>query len=143
MLHNANDQTTHQIDHQNHDAGHGIATHELGRTVHGTKEVCLLRDFSAALFGFSLLNQTCIQIRINGHLFAWHRIQSKASRYFSYAARALGNHHKVNNRNHQEDHDTHSKIVTNQKHAKSFDDLSGRICAFIAIHQHNTRRGYV
>ena len=39
MLANANGQATHQIDHQNQQAGNRVTTHKFGRTVHGAEEI--------------------------------------------------------------------------------------------------------
>ena len=113
MLENTNHHTAHEIDDQNHDAGNRIPAHELRSTVHGTKEVGFLRHIRAPCLGFILLNNSCIEIGVNRHLLTRHRVQGKAGRYFSHTTRAFGDHDKVNDGDHNKDHDTNSKVAPN------------------------------
>ena len=78
VLQHADGETTHDVDQQNQDTGHGIAAHELRGTVHGAEEVGFFSHLSTAAFGFFLVNQASIQVSVHSHLFAWHRIQGEA-----------------------------------------------------------------
>ena len=113
MLEHTNHHTAHEIDYQNHDAGNRVSAHKLRGTVHGTKEVRFLRHIGTPCLRLVLLNDSGIEVRVNGHLLTRHRVQGKAGGYFSHTSRALGDHDKVNDGDHNKDHDTNSKVATN------------------------------
>ena len=113
MLEHTNHDTANEIDYQNHDAGNRVSAHKLRSTVHGTKEVGFLRHIRTPRLGFALLNNSSIEIRVNCHLLTRHRVQGKTGGYFSHTSRAFGDHDKVNDGDHNKDHDTNSKVATN------------------------------
>jgi hypothetical protein len=127
VLQNANHESTHQIDRQNDDAGYSIAAHEFTCTVHRTVEICFLCDFGAAAACFVFTDQPCIQIGVNRHLFARHRIQSEARAHFSDTPCTLGDNHKVDYHQNRKHHDTHCVISSDQEMTERLNHLTGRI----------------
>ena len=112
MLTDADGQTTHDVDDQNQQARHGVTADEFGRTVHGTKEIRLLRQFFTALFGGFLVDHPGVQIGVDRHLLAWHRIQGESGIDLRDAPCALGHHKEVHDHQNHEDDETHDVIAT-------------------------------
>ena len=127
------DQAANQIDDQNQDASNGIAPHKLRRTVHRAKKVSLLRHLGPPLLGFLLLDEARIQVGIDGHLLAGHRIQGKTGRNLRHPARTLGNHHKVDDGDQDKNDHPYREIAPNEELAKSLNHLAGGVCAGVAF----------
>ena len=72
-----------------HDAGDGVAAHELAGTVHGAEEIGLARDVRAAALGLLLVDQAGRQVGVDGHLPAGHAVQGEAGGHFADARGAL------------------------------------------------------
>ena len=83
------------VDDQDQDAGDGVAADELAGAVHGAVEVGLRAHFRAARARLVLVDQAGVQVGVDRHLLARHRIQGEARADFGDAARALGDHHEV------------------------------------------------
>ncbi len=64
-------------------------------TVHGAVEVGLLRHLGTALAGAFLVDQAGVQVGVDGHLLAGHRIEHEARAHFGDTAGTLGDHHEV------------------------------------------------
>ena len=141
MLRQADDQPANNIDDKNENGGNRIAFDEFRGTIHCTVEIRFLGDFLAAGLGFFICQDTGIQISIDGHLLAWHRIKGKAGGHFRYAASTLGDNNKIDNNQNDKDKNTDSIIAGNHKLAESLDDLASRICTVMAFAQNNTCRG--
>ncbi len=138
VLHHTHRETANDVDDQNHDAGHGIATHKLAGTVHGTKELRFLTDFCTPLAGFVFSDQAGIQIRINCHLLAGHGIQCETRRHFSNSASTFGDYDKVDQHQNDEHHNTNCKVAADQEVTKCFNHFACGIGAFVTMHKHHT-----
>ncbi len=143
MLRHANDESAHNVDHHDQQAGHGVAPNELAGTVHGAIKGRLLCHFSAALAGFVFADQAGIEVGVNRHLLAWHGVQGEARANFGDAARTLGDDHEIDHHQDDEDHDTDRKVATHQEMPKGLDHFPGRIGAGVTVHQHNPAGGHV
>ena len=95
VLQHTNGKATKNIDQENQNAGHCIATHKFGGAVHRAKKVRLFRHFSASALGLFLVDQAGIQVGVHGHLLAWHGVQGKAGGHLGNPLGTLGHHHKV------------------------------------------------
>ena len=113
VLQHAHHQATQNIDDQNQNAGHSVAAHKLGCTVHGAKKVGFFCNFGAAAFGFFVVNSAGAQVGVHRHLFARHGIQGKACRNFGNPLGAFGHHNKVNNHQNGKHNQTHGKVAAN------------------------------
>ena len=92
---------------------------------------------AAALSGLLLTEKTGVQNRNDRHLHAWHRIQRKACRDLRNAARALGDHDKVDYHQDDEHDNAYGVVATHQIMAECLDHLAGRVRPCMALHQHN------
>ena len=143
VLHDAHEQAADDVDGQDEDAGDGVAAHEFGGTVHGTVEVGFLRDLLAPALGFAFVDQAGVEVGVDRHLLAGHRVQGEACRHFGNPARALGDDDEVDQGEDDEHHQTDRGIATNQEVAEGLDDLARRIRAGMPLEQHDPRRGHV
>ena len=143
MLSNANSQTAEQIDQQNQQGRDCVTADKFRRTVHRTEEVRLLGQFRAALAGRVLVNDASIQIGINRHLLAGHRIQGEAGVDLGDASCALGDHKEVHDHQNRKNDETDHIVSANDKLAKGRNDFSCGVMAFMAAHQNHPGRCHI
>ena len=143
MLQHANGKAAEDVDQQNQDAGHRVAPHKLGGTVHRAKKVCLFRHLGTPPLGLFLVNQSGIQVGVHGHLFARHGIECKARRHLGNALGALGHHDKVDHHQNRKHNQADGKIAADQKVAKGFNHCAGCARAGVPLEQHHPGRGHV
>ena len=96
VLSHADNQATDHVNHHDHNPGDGITTDKLTGPVHRTVEIGLLGHFCTAAFGFFIIDDPGVQIRINRHLLARHTIEHEARTDFGDTSRTFGDNHKVN-----------------------------------------------
>ena len=143
MLDHADEKTTDDVDKQDQNAGDSIAFNEFGGTVHGAVEVRFAGHFFTAGAGLFLVNQTGVQVGVNRHLFAGHRIEGKAGAHLGDTARTFGHDHEVDDHQDDEHHNTHSVVTADHHVTERFDHLTGRFRAVMTFQQHHAGRGHV
>ncbi|MNS88074.1 hypothetical protein D3C72_1220360 [compost metagenome] len=143
VLQQAHQQTADDIDDGHQDAGDGVAAHVFAGTVHGAIEFRFLRHFRAAAARFVFADQAGVQVGIDGHLFAGHRVQREAGAHLGDTARTLGHNGKVDDRQNNEDHDTDRVVAANQEVAERLNHFTGRVGARMAFRQHHARGRHV
>ena len=143
VLEHAHGQAADDVDQQNGDTRHRIATHELAGTVHGAEEFGFLGDGRAALAGFVFADQAGVQVGVDGHLLARHRIEREARADLGDPARTLADHHEVDDHQDDEQHDADGVVAAHREVAEGFDDLASGVRAGVAFHQHHARGGDV
>lgn len=131
-LQDANAQTTQNVDECDQDAGDGIATHELARTVHRAVEICFTSDVIPSRSGLLLGDEPRVEVRVDAHLLARHRIQRESSGHFGHASRALRDHDELDDHDDEEDEKTQDVVAFDDELAKGVDDLA---CVGIAQNQ--------
>ena len=127
------------VDAQDQQRGNRVAFHEFARTIHRTVEIGLGGDFAAARLGFVGGDQAGGQVGVDRHLLAGQGIEGEAGRHFRDAARALGDHHEVDDHQDHEDEQPDREIAADQEDAKGLDDMARRRAAFMAVRQHHAR----
>ena len=143
MLKHTDGNATDQVDKQNHQAGDRIAAHELAGTVHGAIEVGLLGHFRATALSLRLLNQSGIQIGIDGHLLARHGIQGKTRTDLGNSPGTLGDHHKVDDHQDRKHHDTDHVVAADHHLTKRLNHLPCGRMAILPVQQHHSCGGHV
>ena len=93
---------------------------------------------SAALSGFRFRDDPGIELGIDGHLLAGHRIQGKSSRNLGNAAGALGYDDEIDYHQDQENNRPDHVISPDHEYAKSIDHRTG-----VSIEQDQSSRRYV
>ncbi len=122
-LEHANDQATENIDEGNHDAGNRIPLDKFTRTIHSSVEVRFPLQISSPSSCLYVIDKTGIEIGIHRHLLAGHGIKRKTGRNLRHTPRTIGDDHKLNDRNDNENYQAHHIIAANDKGAKGADDL--------------------
>ena len=102
-LRNSNRHTADQINDGDEDCSNRVSLDELGSAVHCTVEVSFSPNFFASSSGFSVIDESRIEISVNGHLLARHRVESESRPDFSHALRSLRDHNELNDDEDQED----------------------------------------
>ncbi len=137
MADDAEDDAADDVDGEDEHAGRRVALHELGRTVHRTVEIGFARDFLAALARFLDRDEAGVQVGIDRHLLAGQGIQGEACGHFGHAARALGDHHHVDDHDDREDEQADDIVAADQETAERLDDVTGGTLAGVAVDQHD------
>ena len=133
MLRQADDQAADNIDHKNQDRGDGVALDEFRGTIHGAVKVGLLGDFLTPDLGFLIRQHAGIEIGVDRHLLARHRIKGKARRHFRHPAGTAGDNDKVDDDQDQEDKQPDGVIAGNDKVSKGFNNLSCGVRPGVAL----------
>jgi hypothetical protein len=97
----------------------------------------------AASARFVLIDESGVQIRVDRHLLAGHRIQREACADFRDSAGAFGDDHEIDDRQDREYHDADGVVAADHELAEGLDDVSGRTGALVAMKQYHPGRGDV
>jgi hypothetical protein len=81
-----------QVDGRDDEAGHGVAAHELRGAVHGAVELRLAPDLVAARLGLVGRDQAVVELGVDRHLLAGHRVEGEARGHLADAPGALRDH---------------------------------------------------
>ena len=103
------------VDEQDQDAGDGVAAHELAGTVHGAEEVGFLGHFLAPLAGLGFADQAGVEVGVDRHLLARHRVKREARGDFGDPAGAFGDHNEVDDGQNHEADDADSHVAADQR----------------------------
>src|SRR5262249_17290462 len=98
--HAAND-----VDKDDDDPGDGIAADELRGTIHGPVELGLPGNIRTPPPGLILLDQTGVEVGVDRHLLAGHRVEGEPCGYFGDTSGTFGDDHELNHDQDDEDDD--------------------------------------
>ena len=143
VLGHADGHAADEVDEEDQQAGNGVTADEFAGTVHGAVEVGFLAHFGPALLGFGLVDDAGVQVGVDGHLLAGHRVQGEARRHLGDAAGALGHHHEVDDHEDGEHHRTDYVVAADHHFAEGLDDLARGVVTVLAVQQHDAARGHV
>ncbi len=143
VLHGADEHAAEHIDEHDEDAGDRIAAHEFARAVHGTVEIRLLAHLLAAHDRLGLRDDAGVQIGVDRHLPAGHRVQGEACAHLGDAPRALGDHDEVDDHEHREHHQAHGVVAADHELAEGRDHMAGGMRAGVAADEHDAGGGDV
>ena len=143
LLHDADDHAADDVDHDDEEAGDGVAADEFRGAVHGAEEAGFVFQGLAPPPRVLLVDQAGIEIGVDGHLLAGHGIEVKARRHFGDAAGALGDDHEVHDHQDREHDDADDEIAAHDEIAERLDDVAGGGGAFVAVGENEPRRGEI
>ena len=143
MLEHADEEAADDVDEEDQDAGGGVAADELGRTVHRAVEVRFLAHFLAALARLFLGQEARVEIGVDRHLLAGHRIEREARADLGHAARTARDHRELDHDEDREHHQADREVAADHELAERLDHLAGRPRAVVAVQQHHAGRGDV
>ena len=143
VVERADHEPAEHVDDEDQDAGDRVAAHELAGAVHRAVEIRFLRDLVAPCDGLLLRDEAGVQIGVDGHLLAGHRVQREPCRDFRDAPGALRHDHEVDDDEDHEHDDADGVVAADHELAERLDDLPGGIRARVTVQQHDARRGDV
>ena len=123
-LHDTDEHAADDIDAGDEHAGDRIALHEFRGAVHRAVEVGLLRDDRAALAGGGLVDEAGVQVGVDRHLLAGHRVEREARGDLGHAAGALRDDDEVDADEDQEQDETYGVVAADDELSKCFDHLA-------------------
>jgi len=112
-----------------------VSPDELARAVHGSVEVRLFGDPFPSLPRLCLPDQACIQVRIDAHLLAGHRVQREPGRHFCNSTGTFCDDHEVDHHENHEDHEPDHVFPAHHELAEGGDHFSCRVRALLATQQ--------
>ena len=115
------------VDRGDDQSGNGVSAHKLGGPVQCPEIIRLTLDFAAALLGCLIIDQAGVEVSVDGHLLAGHRIQGEAGGDFSDPPGSLCDHDKVDDHQNQEDDDPYNDVASHNELAERFDDRSSSV----------------
>ncbi len=138
MLEDTHGHTADEVDEQNQQAGDGITAHELAGTVHGTVELGFLGHFQAARLGLVLVDQAGVEVSVDRHLLAGHRIEGKPRAHLGNPPGALGYYHEVDDHQDREHHDTDHVVTADHHLTEGLDHLTGGSVTVLTVEHDHT-----
>ena len=119
VIQRADDHAAEQVQRDDDERRDGVAFDELARAVHRRVEIGLALDARALAARDVGIEQAGVQIRVDRHLLAGHRVEREACAHFRDALRAARDHHELN-RDQDREHDESDDDVA------AHDELSER-----------------
>ncbi len=127
-LEHADDDPADEVDRGDDHRGHGVAFDELGGAVHGAVEVGLLGDLGAARARLVVADQAGVEVGVDRHLLAGHRVEREARADLGDAPGAVGDDHELDHDEDQEDHEADDDVAADDEFAERLDDAAGVAC---------------
>ena len=140
VLRDADDEAADEVDGEDQQTGHCVAAHVLAGAVHGAEELRLFADFGAAPLGFLLVDQSGIQVGVDRHLLARHRVEREARADLGNALGAFRDDDEVDDDEDREHDQSDREVAADEEVAERLDHRAGRARAGVAVHQHDARR---
>ncbi len=143
MLEDADDESGDDVDAGDEHGGERVALREADGAVHRAVEVGFAADRLAALARGRLVDQPGVEIRVDRHLPARHRVEGEARRHLRDAHRAVVDDEELDRDEDHEDDDADDEVAADDELAERHDDVTGGVHPFGAVHEDQARRGDV
>ena len=115
LLQHADDDAAEQVDRDDDHAGDGVALDELRGAVHRAVEVGLARDLGAAVRACVLGDLAGVQVGVDRHLLARHRVEGEARGDLGDAAGAVRDHDELDHDEDQEDDEADDEVAADDE----------------------------
>src|SRR5690606_31322611 len=123
-LEDADDEPTYYVDPGYDEAGNRVASDELASTVHRPVKVRLSAHLFTASPGLFFVDQSGVQVGVDGHLFTGHGIEREPCCNLRDTARPLRDHDKVDQHQHDEHDGADHVVARNDELAEGSDQLA-------------------
>ncbi len=137
-LQHADREPAEQVDDGDDDAGDRVALDELRATVHRAVEVRLGGDLLASPARLVLVDQAGVEVGVDGHLLAGHRVEGEARAHLGDPAGTVGDHDELDDDQDEEDHQADDQRPAHHEVPERVDDVPG-----VAVAQHQPGGGDV
>ena len=115
-----------------------VALHELRGTVHRSVEVGFFGDLAAAALRLFVVDEARVQVGVDRHLLAGHRVEGEARRDLGDASGTVRDHDELDHDEDEEDDEADDHRTADDEVAERLDDL-----ARVAVQQHEPRDRHV
>ncbi len=130
-----------EVDEQNQQASNCVTAYKLAGTVHGTVELGLLGHFGTTALGFRLVDEAGVEVGVDGHLLAGHRVEGEARAHLGNTPGTLGDDHKVDDHQDCEHHDTDDVVTADHHFTEGLNHLARSSMTVLTVkHDHPRRR---
>src|SRR5262249_17221765 len=92
----ADKQAADDVDERDEYRGHSVTLRKTNGAVHGAIELGFLADLHPTFAGFLLIDDSCVQVRVNRKLLAWQCIQREPASDFRNTNCAVVDHDVLN-----------------------------------------------
>ena len=123
-----------QVDRDDDQAGDRVALDELRGAVHRAVEVGLALDLRAALARLGVGDLPGVQVGVDRHLLAGHRVEGEARGDLGDAPGAARDHDELDDDEDQEDDEADDEVAADDERAERVDDRAG-----VAVRQDEPR----
>jgi hypothetical protein len=107
----AHDDATDEVDRGDDQRRHRVAFDELRGAVHRAVEVRFAGDLRAAVAGLLVGDQPCVQVGVDRHLLAGHRVEGEARADLGDAPGAVGDDNELDHDEDQEDYEADDDVA--------------------------------
>ena len=124
VLQDADHNPADQVDRGDDDRGHRVAAHELGGAVHRAVEVGLASDLRAACAGDLVGDQAGVEVGVDRHLLAGHRVEGEAGAHLGHSAGAVGHDDELDHDQDHEDDQADHDVAPDHEVTEGADDAA-------------------
>jgi hypothetical protein len=143
VLHDADHQTGDDVDAGDQQGGQRVSLGEADGAVHRAVELGFLADVVTPPLRFLLVDRAGVEIGVDRHLLARHRVEGEPRRHFRDAHRAVVDDHVLDGDQHEEHDDADHEVAAHHELAERHDDVAGGVDALVAVQQDEPRAGDV
>ncbi len=130
-LADADGEAADQVDQRDDDRRDRVALDELRGTVHRAVEVGLGVHLGAALAGLVLVDEPGVQVGVDGHLLAGHRVEGEPGADLGHAAGTVGDDDELDDQEDREHDQADDERAADHEVAERVDHLAG-----VPVEQH-------
>ncbi len=144
LLDDADDEAADDVDRGDEEAGDRVAADELGRRRPSRRRSRpRARSPRAAPRASLLVDEARVEVGVDRHLLAGHRVEGEARRHLGDAPGALGDDDELDDDQDQEEDDADDEVAADDELAEGLDHAARRARALAAVQQDEARRGDV
>ncbi len=125
VLRDADGEAADQVDQRDDDGRDRVALDELRGTVHRAVEVGLGVHLLAAPAGLLLVDEAGVEVGVDGHLLAGHRVEGEAGAHLGDAAGTVGDDDELDDEQDREHDQADDQRATDDEVAEGVDHLPG------------------
>jgi len=134
-LEDSNEKAGQDVDAGDQNGSDGIALVETRGAVHGPVELGFAGCLFAAGARLMFVDESGIEVGVDGHLLAGQRVESEARGDFGGAHRAVADHDVLDGDEGNEENEPDDVVAADDELPEGFDDASGGPGAFVAVQQ--------
>ncbi len=142
-LKDSDEESGDDVDGGEQNGGERVALAEAGGSVHGAVELGFAGDGFAAGAGLLLVDESGVEVGVDGHLLAGHGIEGEARGDLGGAHGAVADDQELNGDERDEEHEADHVVAADDKLSEGRNDVAGGGGSFIAVEQNAAGAGKI